>query len=48
MYALQNLMQFVVIALLLVCGAMMVTLQLGKARPHRRRIAAERREERDQ
>ena len=35
-------MQFVVIALLLVCVAMMVTLQLAKARPHRRRSAAER------
>jgi len=37
MSALVNLMQFVVIALLLVCVAMMVTLQLAKARPHRRR-----------
>jgi hypothetical protein len=36
MSALVNLMQFVVIALLLVCVAMMVTLQLAKARPHRR------------
>ncbi|AYE88159.1 MAG: hypothetical protein CMI67_21640 [Pelagibaca sp.] len=35
-------MQFVVIALLLVCVAMMVTLQLAKARPHRRRSTAER------
>ena len=42
MSALVNLMQFVVIALLLVCVAMMVTLQLAKARSHRRRSAAER------
>jgi type II secretory pathway component PulK len=42
MSALVNLMQFVVIALLLVYVAMMVTLQLAKARTHRRRSAAER------
>ncbi|TDL84877.1 hypothetical protein E2L05_16975 [Meridianimarinicoccus aquatilis] len=35
-------MQFVVIAFLLVCVAMMVTLQLAKAWTHRRRSAAER------
>ena len=33
---------FAATALLLVCVAMMVTLQLAKARPHRRRSAAER------
>ena len=42
MSSLVNLMQFVVIAFLLVCVAMMVTLQLAKARTHRRQSAAER------
>jgi hypothetical protein len=34
-------MQFVVIAFLLVCVAMIVTLQLAKARTHRRRSVSE-------
>ena len=40
--SLVNLMQFVVIAFLLVCVAMMVTLQLAKARTHRREPQAKR------
>jgi len=35
-------MQFVVIAFLLVCVAMMVTLQLAQARTHRRETKAQR------
>jgi hypothetical protein len=43
MSALMNLMQFVVIALLLVCvAARSAVMQLAKARPHQRRSAAER------
>jgi hypothetical protein len=42
MSALVNFMHFVGIALLHVCEAMMGTLQLAKARSHRRRSVAER------
>lgn len=41
MWALVDLKQFVLVALLLVCFATMVTLQLAKDWPHRRRSAAE-------
>ena len=40
--SLVNLMQLVVIAFLLVCVAMMVTLQLAQARTHRRETEAKR------
>ena len=42
MLSLMNLMQLVVIAFLLVCVAMMVTLQLAQARTHRRVTEAKR------